>query len=112
MAIKVLEKRKLKDITGRENVEKVLEEVAILHQLDHPNIVKYLETYKDQKYMYLVMEHIGGRELFAKITEQKNFHLSEEMAKGYLKKLLGACHHMHSQGIVHRDLKPENIMLT
>ena len=31
VAIKVLEKRKLKDVTGRENVEKVLDEVNILH---------------------------------------------------------------------------------
>ena len=30
----------------------------------------------------------------------------------YLKKLLSACHHMHSQGVVHRDIKPENIMLS
>ena len=29
-----------------------------------------------------------------------------------MKKLFGACHHMHSQGIVHRDIKPENIMLS
>lgn len=34
------------------------------------------------------------------------------MAKDYMKRLLGACHHMHSQGIVHRDIKPENIMLS
>lgn len=34
------------------------------------------------------------------------------MAKDYMKKLLGACHHMHSQGVVHRDIKPENIMLS
>ena len=33
------------------------------------------------------------------------------MAKGYMKKLLGACNHMHSQGVVHRDIKPENIMV-
>ena len=28
-----------------------------------------------------------------------------------MKKLLGACHHMHTQGVVHRDIKPENIMV-
>jgi len=33
------------------------------------------------------------------------------MARGYMKKLFGACNHMHAQGIVHRDIKPENIML-
>ena len=29
-----------------------------------------------------------------------------------MKKLLGACHHMHSQKVVHRDIKPENIMVS
>jgi len=43
--------------------------VKILTNLDHPNIVKYYETYVDEKYIYLVMEYIDGGELFDKITE-------------------------------------------
>jgi len=42
--------------------------VNILTKLDHPNIVKYYETYIDEKYIYLVMEYIGGGELFEKIA--------------------------------------------
>lgn len=61
--------------------------------------------------MYLVMEYIGGGELFEMITQQKDNTLSEEQAKNYMRKILSALVHMHSQGIVHRDLKPENIML-
>ncbi len=38
-------------------------------KLDHPNIVKYYETYNDDKYIYLVMEFIGGGELFEKIAQ-------------------------------------------
>ena len=45
-----------------------MEEVGILNQLDHPNIVKYYETYDDQKYIYLVMEYISGYQLFELIT--------------------------------------------
>jgi calcium-dependent protein kinase len=40
-----------------------------LTKLDHPNIVKYYETYNDDKYIYLVMEYIGGGELFDKIAQ-------------------------------------------
>ena len=47
-----------------------MEEVAILNRLDHPNIVKYFETYDDAKYIYLVMEYISGSQLFDKITQQ------------------------------------------
>ena len=34
------------------------EETAILAMLDHPNIVKYVESYEDYRYMYIVMEYI------------------------------------------------------
>lgn len=88
-----------------------MQEVEILTKLDHPNIVKYYETYIDEKYIYLVMELIGGGELFDKIAAQENQVFTEKMARGYMRKLLGACHHMHAQGVVHRDIKPENIML-
>lgn len=107
VAIKVMNKNKLRD-----HIEAIQEEVQILTKLDHPNIVKYYETYVDEKYIYLVMEYIGGGELFDKIASQKNQVFSEEQAKDYMKKMFGACHHMHSQGIVHRDIKPENIMLS
>ena len=80
----------------KDHIEAIQEEVDILTKLDHPNIVKYYETYVDEKYIYLVMEYIGGGELFEKIAAQENQVFSEEMAKGYMRKLLGACHHMHS----------------
>jgi len=62
-----MNKSKLKD-----NVEAIFQEVSILTKLDHPNIVKYYETYVDEKYIYLVMEYIDGGELFDKIAKQEN----------------------------------------
>ena len=67
VAIKVMNKNKLKD-----HLDAIQEEVGILTKLDHPNIVKYYETYIDEKYIYLVMEYIDGGELFEKIAAQKN----------------------------------------
>ena len=63
VAIKVMNKIKLKD-----HLAVILEEVNILTNLDHPNIVNYYETYVDEKYVYLVMEYIGGGELLDLIT--------------------------------------------
>ena len=67
VAIKVLNKSKLKD-----NIAQIKEEVSILTKLDHPNIVKYYETYDDTKYIYLVMEYCSGGELFDRIAAQKD----------------------------------------
>lgn len=86
-----MNKAKLKD-----HLEAIQEEVDILTKLDHPNIVKYYETYIDEKYIYLVMEYIGGGELFQKIAEQENQVFNEKDAAMYLRKLLSACNHMHS----------------
>ena len=55
--------KKLKD-----ELDAIKEEVTILTKLDHPNIVQYYETYEDEKNIYLVMEYIGGGELFDKIA--------------------------------------------
>lgn len=105
VAIKVLNKAKLKD-----HLDSIKEEVRILTKLDHPNIVKYYETYDDTKYMYLVMEYCNGGELFDKIAHQKNQMFNESEAAKIMKKLLRAITHCHAQGVVHRDIKPENIM--
>lgn len=107
VAVKVLNKEKLKG-----ELDFIREEVAILNNLDHPNIVKYHETYEDPKFMYIVMEYISGGELFDLIVKQKNSYFTEAVAKGYFKTLLEALLHMHSSGIVHRDIKPENIMVS
>jgi len=48
--------------------DKIKEEIKILARLDHPNICKYYETYESPKNIYLVMEYLGGGDLFDKIT--------------------------------------------
>lgn len=39
-------------------------ELLILMEVDHPNIVKFFETYRDHKYYHIVMELCDGKELF------------------------------------------------
>lgn len=80
-------------------------------RLDHPNIVKYYETYDDHKYIYLVMEYCPGGELFAKIAEQENQTFNESQAAQILHKLVTAVNHCHANRIIHRDIKAENIMI-
>lgn len=105
VAIKTLPKNKLGN-----NIEYIREEIKILSSLDHPNIIKYYETYESPKYMYLVMEYCGGGELFDRITKSKDEKFDEKQAAIIMKKLLSAINHCHANQIAHRDLKPENIM--
>jgi len=107
VAIKVLNKERL-----RENLSNIMDEIATLHTLDHPNIVKYYETYNDAMYIYLVMEYINGMPLFDKICKQVNQVFTEQQAAHDMKSLFQAVNHCHAQNILHRDIKPDNIMIT
>ncbi len=104
VAIKVISKSKLSE----EEIESLHFEVAILQQVDHPNIVKYYETYEDEKFIYLVMELCPGGELIEKLSVNKS--MTENMAAEAIEKLIRALIHCHKQNIVHRDIKPENVM--
>ena len=51
VVIKVMEKVKLD-----KDFDQIFDEASVLARMDHPNIVKYFETYQDKKYIYMVME--------------------------------------------------------
>lgn len=105
VAIKVLDKEQMKY-----DLELLMQEVDVLRKLDHPNIVKYYETYNDYKFIYLVMEYIKGKVLFKYLAEQKDH--SEKRTCGYMLDIVRAIAHCHAQNVMHRDIKPENIMIT
>lgn len=109
VAIKVISKKKLD-----QDIEQLIDEINILKGLDHPNIIKYYETYENNKYMYIVMEYCPGGELFDFIAQKgkdSEGTFKESEAAEIMKKLLKAINHCHSKKIAHRDIKPENIMM-
>lgn len=89
-----------------------MDEIAILRKLDHPNIVKFYETYNDYRYLYLVYEYIDGKLLFQHITTQEGQRFTEKQACHYFQQVVRAICHLHALGIMHRDIKPENLMVT
>ena len=106
MAVKVLEKSKIKD---KKDVERISREIKILKQLHHPNVVQIYEIIETEKDLYLVMEYASGGELFDLIVQ--NQKLKEKLASRYLQELVAGVHYIHKLGICHRDLKPENLLI-
>ncbi|CAD8109993.1 unnamed protein product [Paramecium primaurelia] len=101
-AVKVIPKRLI------ENKDRFLQEVEILRNLDHPNIIKLYETFEDVRNIYLVMELCTGGELFDQIVTHGQ--LSEKDAQQVFIQIMRAISYCHSKGIAHRDLKPENFI--
>ena len=99
-----------KNIFKKHSIESIKREVDILRSLDHPNIVKYFETYEDECYLHIVMEYIAGDNLFRVLTDQKGFKFTERTISKIMTCLLKAVLFLHHNGIIHRDIKPENIV--
>jgi len=90
----------------------LVEEVEIISKMDHPNIVKYYETYEDEDYINIVMEYLQGEDLFKLIIAKKEESFTEKDIAQIISCLLRALSYIHGQGIVHRDIKPENILFS
>ena len=85
------------------------EEAELMLQLDHPNIVKIVETFQTEHALHIVMQLVRGGDLFDRIID-RGFY-DEERARKVMGKILSAVQYLHSKQIIHRDLKPENILL-
>uniref|UniRef100_A0A668T4K2 non-specific serine/threonine protein kinase n=1 Tax=Oreochromis aureus TaxID=47969 RepID=A0A668T4K2_OREAU len=89
--------------------EQVLQEIRLLQNLDHPNLVKLLDTYETASSYVLVLEMADQGRFLDYIVSWGN--LTEEKVALYLRDILEALHYLHSWRIAHLDLKPENIVV-
>jgi calcium-dependent protein kinase len=93
-----------------DGLKQIREEIHIMCQLDHPNIVRLEEVYEGSNEIFLVQELCSGGELFDRLDDQPDFHFTETQCIGLVKQMLSAVRYMHSKGIVHRDIKLENFL--
>jgi calcium-dependent protein kinase len=104
-AVKVLRKAHMDEDEKR----MFFNEISVLRDLDHPNILKMYEFFEDEKRYYIVTDICKGGELFDEILNRGKF--SEKDAAVLMKQVLSCINYCHQNRIVHRDLKPENILL-
>ncbi|XP_034187009.1 BRSK family serine/threonine-protein kinase sugar-free frosting isoform X3 [Osmia lignaria lignaria] len=105
VAIKIINREKLSESV----LMKVEREIAIMKLIDHPHVLGLSDVYENKKYLYLVLEHVSGGELFDYLV--KKGRLTPKEARRFFRQIISALDFCHSHSICHRDLKPENLLL-
>jgi serine/threonine-protein kinase ULK2 len=105
IALKIIDKIQLKP----ELEQRLADEIELLTQLSHPNIVQLRDHTQDEDYFYLILEYLAGGDLSARI---KKGRIPEQVVRVYMKQLADALQYLKARNIIHRDLKPQNILLT
>jgi len=96
------------------DIDIVKREIAMLREVQHPNIVQLKEVHEDERFQHLITELCTGGDLFDRIVAKRETaegHFSENETGKIIYSILHAISYCHNvKGIAHRDLKPENIM--
>lgn len=90
-------------------LNKFIKEARMLSQLEHPNIIRVLDVFKENNTAYYVMDFIEGCSL-EDIVRTKGA-LSESVAIDYIKQVANALDYIHKRNLNHLDIKPANIMI-
>ena len=107
-AMKILHRKKLPGSNGISD-DTIINEINILRQTDHPNILKLLSFYYNDASYNIITELCSEGELYDEI--EKNSIFSEKKASYIIYQVLSAINYCHKMNIIHRDLKPENIFI-
>ena len=104
-----------KDIFDNRNTKKYfLNEINILKELSHPNIVKFADLKRTANHFYIMMEYCNGGELCKTLEahiSKTGRPFSEEVVQSLMKQIISAFQYIHGKDIIHRDIKLENILL-
>ncbi len=107
LAMKILLPEAFKDAEQKGSLK---HEANVAKSLEHPNIIRLMETKFTRKHGYFIMEHFRGGNLKSLI---RNDHAPvKAKAKRLIECLSQAVAYMHDKKWIHRDIKPDNVLLT
>ncbi|XP_052837847.1 cGMP-dependent protein kinase, isozyme 1 isoform X2 [Drosophila gunungcola] len=105
-ALKCLKKRHIVDTKQEEHI---YSERHIMLSSRSPFVCRLYRTFRDEKYVYMLLEACMGGEIWTMLRDRGSFE--DNAAQFIIGCVLQAFEYLHARGIIYRDLKPENLML-
>ncbi|KAI8062698.1 kinase-like domain-containing protein [Gongronella butleri] len=88
--------------------ELIINEILIMRDARHQNIVNYIDSFVFHQELWVVMEYMEGGSLTDVVT---NSMMTETQIATVCREALRGIAHLHQLGIIHRDIKSDNILL-
>ncbi|XP_063803582.1 serine/threonine-protein kinase PAK 6 [Pseudophryne corroboree] len=100
---------KMMDLRKQQRRELLFNEVVIMRDYQHANVVEMYKSYLVGEELWVMMEYVQGGALTDIVSQTR---LNEEQIATVCKSVLQALEYLHSQGVIHRDIKSDSILLT
>ncbi|MDX6528544.1 MAG: eukaryotic-like serine/threonine-protein kinase [Blastocatellia bacterium] len=93
------------------SLRRFMREIQVAAALDHPNIVRFLESGTNNGSVYLVTEYVEGSDA-ARLADAQGGRLPMREAIDIVNQSLDALAYAHAKGYIHRDIKESNILVS
>ncbi|KAI3460612.1 hypothetical protein Pfo_017275 [Paulownia fortunei] len=93
---------------GKQRIIQLEQEIALLSQFEHENIVRYYGTKKDESHLYIFLELVTKGSL---LSLYQKYELRVPQVSAYTRQILHGLKYLHDRNVVHRDIKCANILV-